>query len=120
MANDEAPAEKGMEKVTTVKSPDFRQFYATSVYGNMSPVDCRITFYVEDVTVKPEQRSSDDVEVDGVQRLVQSQVFMSPYSAKLMSIWLAQQIRDYEEEYGEIKLDPRGIKRMEKQIVGYI
>ena len=107
-------------RVTTVKDPGYRQFYATSVYGNMTPVDCRITFYVEDVTVKEEQVNSEEVEVEGVQRRLEAQVFMSPYSAKLMSIWLAQQISDYEDEYGEIKLDPQGLKKMEKHIVGYI
>jgi hypothetical protein len=108
------------EKVTTKKSPEFRQFYATSVFGNLTPMDCRMTFYVEDITVKKEQPNIEEVEVEGITRTVQAQVFMSPYSAKLMSRWLSQQVEEYEQEYGEIKLDPQGIRRIEKQIAGYM
>lgn len=125
MQTDEEGEEPGepnnpMERVRTVRSPEFRQFYATSVYGNMTPVDCRITFYSEDISVKDEQRNSEEVEVDGIVRLLKAQVFMSPYSAKLMSIWLSQQVKEYEQEYGEIKLDPGNVKRVERPIAGYM
>ena len=120
MEPDEYGPESGMDRVRTEKSPDFKMFYATSVFGNMTPVDCRITFYVEDIIVKDEQENSEEVEVEGVRRLVQAQVFMSPYSATLMARWLSQQVQEYENEYGEIKLDPLSVKKMEKQIIGYM
>lgn len=77
-------------------SEDFRENYANSVQVRVNVWD----FYLVFGTLQPtdEQR----VEVKNFQA-----IYLSPQQAKALSMIMAQNVANYEQAFGEIKLDPQ-------------
>jgi hypothetical protein len=78
-------------------TPDFRETYANSVQVRMSVWD----FYVAFGTLQP-QTKENQFEVRNFQG-----IYLSPQQAKALSMMLQQNVANYEQTFGEIKLDPQ-------------
>ena len=83
-------------KVNLVRRPDFRENYANSVQMRVNLWD----FYMEFGTVN--QTSPEQVNIETFQG-----VYLSPQQAKALFNVLQQNITQYENTFGEIKLDPK-------------
>jgi Protein of unknown function (DUF3467). len=105
-ANVQNPNEPGrgqpIEIVIEVsKEEDFKRFYAIGAIGVNNIYDFRISFYNDD----PELGQRDGVKK--IQRKIGTEVLLSPVAAKELSRWLAQNVKDYEDKFGEIKSQNR-------------
>jgi len=74
---------------------DFRDNYSNSVQVRMSVWD----FYLAFGTMLP---SGDKLEVRNFQG-----IYLSPQQAKALAVMLHQNVANYEQTFGEIKLDPQ-------------
>jgi len=75
--------------------PDYRDSYANSVQVRVSVWDFLLVFG------RLQQQTSSEVEVQNFQG-----VYLSPQQAKALMTILQQNIIQYEQTFGEIKLDP--------------
>ena len=83
-------------QVNLTQTPDYRETYANSVQVRVSVWDFQLVFGLassegpEQVTIRNSQA-----------------VFLSPQQAKALSLMLHQNVQNYEQTFGEIKLDPQ-------------
>lgn len=86
------------------KEEDFKRFYAIGAIGVNNIYDFRVSFYNDD----PEIGQRDGVKK--IHRKIGTEVILSPVAAKELSRWLAQNVKDYEDKFGEIKrqMGPKG------------
>jgi hypothetical protein len=82
--------------VRLVNNPDYREGYANSVQIRVNVWDFFLVF-----GTLPQQ-SANEVEVHNFQG-----VYLSPQQAKALYRLLEQNVVQYEQAFGEIKLDPR-------------
>ena len=83
-------------RITLEKSTDYRDSYANSVQVRLSIWDFFLVFGTL------EQETPDQVRVDNFQG-----IYLSPQQAKALHTILQQNLVNYENTFGEIKLDPR-------------
>ena len=83
------------------KEEDFKRFYAIGAIGVNNIYDFRISFYNDEPELG--QRNG----VKKIHRKVGSEVILSPVAAKELARWLAQNVQDYENKFGEIKSQSR-------------
>lgn len=76
-------------------APDYRENYANSVQVRVNVWDFFLVFGTL-------QSSEEQVEVKNFQG-----VYLSPQQAKALATILGQNIANYEQTFGEIKLDPK-------------
>ncbi len=82
-------------EIKVTNSPDYRDSYSNSVQVRVNVWD----FYLVFGTLVPIE---DRVEVKNFQG-----VYLSPQQAKALATILAQNVANYEQTFGEIKLDPK-------------
>ncbi len=82
--------------IKLVSSPEYRETYANSVQVRVSVWDFFLVFGTL------QQQTENQVEVRNFQG-----VYLSPQQAKALLSILQQDINNYENAFGEIKLDPR-------------
>jgi hypothetical protein len=82
--------------IKLVNGPDYRDSYANSVQVRVSVWDFFLVFGTL------QQQSETQVEVRNFQG-----VYLSPQQAKALLAILQQDVTNYENAFGEIKLDPR-------------
>ncbi len=82
--------------IKLVNSPDYREHYANSVQVRVSVWDFFLVFGTL------QQQTETQVEVRNFQG-----VYLSPQQAKALLSILQQDVQNYENAFGEIKLDPR-------------
>ncbi len=82
--------------IKLVHAPDYRENYANSVQVRVSVWDFFLVFGTM------QQQSETQVEVRNFQG-----VYLSPQQAKALLAILQQDVHNYENAFGEIKLDPR-------------
>jgi hypothetical protein len=82
--------------IKLVHSPDYRDSYANSVQVRVSVWDFFLVFGTL------QQQSEAQVEVRNFQG-----IYLSPQQAKALLAILQQDVANYENAFGEIKLDPR-------------
>ncbi|WNY28297.1 hypothetical protein MmiEs2_04810 [Methanimicrococcus stummii] len=95
-----APAQPGqpLEIVIEVsKEEDFKRFYAIGAIGVNNIYDFRVSFYNDDPEIG--QRNG----VKKIHRKIGTEVILSPVAAKELARWLMQNVKDYENKFGEIK-----------------
>jgi len=83
------------QEIKVTNSTDFRDSYSNSVQVRVNVWD----FYLVFGTLVPIE---DRVEVRNFQG-----VYLSPQQAKALATILAQNVANYEQTFGEIKLDPK-------------
>lgn len=82
--------------IKLVSSPEYRETYANSVQVRVSVWDFFLVFGTL------QQQSENQVEVRNFQG-----IYLSPQQAKALLSILQQDVTNYENAFGEIKLDPR-------------
>jgi len=85
--------------IEVVRSPDFKQVYAIGAIGGHSPYDFRIAFYND----SPKGLFESGKQITVMERLIGTEVILSPLAAKELATWLNAHIADYEKMFGEIK-----------------
>ncbi len=90
--------------IRLINSPDYRDGYANSVQVRVSVWDFLLVFG------RLQPLSTQDVEVQNFQG-----IYLSPQQAKALVTILQQNVHQYENTFGEIKLDP-GIAQQHGQI----
>jgi Protein of unknown function (DUF3467) len=104
-------------KIIFRKSENFRQVYTIGAIGGHSPYDFRIGFY-NDVSNPPENGN-----VGTVERIIETEIILSPVAALELNQWLSQHIQEYEENFGSpVKASGEQPKQTGKNtnIQGYI
>ena len=94
---------KRRAKYIDTKSPDYKSFYVTGVFGGIGPVDARMLFYLDRIV--PETNSEEfrgSMRVEHIERELQVELHVSPFEFKLLSKWMTDHLLDYETRYGEI------------------
>ncbi len=92
------------------KPEDFKQVYAIGAVGGHSPYDFRIGFY-NDMPVGV-NKSGEKV----VQRILETEVIMSPLAAAELMRWLSQHIQNYEATFGPIAKPQVGLKKKTESV----
>jgi flagellar protein FlaG len=82
--------------IKLVSAPDYRENYANSVQVRVSIWDFFLVFG------RLQQQSESQVEISNFQG-----IYVSPQQAKALLAILQQNVAQYEDAFGEIKLDPR-------------
>ena len=90
--------------IRLINSPEYRDGYANSVQVRVSVWDFLLVFG------RLQPLSTQEVEVQNFQG-----IYLSPQQAKALVTILEQNVRQYENTFGEIKLDP-GITQQPGQI----
>lgn len=83
-------------EITLTNSNDYREGYANSVQVRTSVWDFFLAFGV----MQPQAENR--IEIRNFQGL-----YLSPQQAKALAIMLQQNVANYEQAFGEIKLDPQ-------------
>jgi flagellar protein FlaG len=83
-------------RLTIMRRPDWRENYCNSVQIRVNVWD----FFLQFGTI--EQPAADHVEITNFQG-----IYLSPQQAKALLAVLQQNVTQYEQTFGEIKLDPR-------------
>jgi len=86
-------------QVKLTATPDYRESYSNSVQVRVNVWD----FFLQFGTLH--QRSQEEVEI----RIFQG-VYLSPQQAKALHTVLSQNLAQYEDAFGEIKLDPKAMQ----------
>jgi len=81
------------------KSEKYRQIYAVGAIGGHSPYDFRIAFYND----SPKAVVKEGKQLSVMERKVETELILSPLAAKELADWLANHIKEYERQFGEIK-----------------
>jgi flagellar protein FlaG len=81
--------------IRLINMPDYRDGYANSVQVRVSVWDFLLVFG------RLQQQTSTEVEVQNFQG-----IYLSPQQAKALMTILQQNVVQYEQTFGEIKLDP--------------
>ncbi len=87
-------------EIRITETADYRENYSNSVQVRMSVWD----FYLAFGLLQP-QTESNRIEVKNFQG-----IYLSPQQAKALAVMLQQNIANYEQAFGEIKLDPQFAK----------
>ena len=82
-------------KIQLINTPEYRENYANSVQVRVNVWD----FFLVFGTLQP---SETHVEVQNFQA-----IYLSPQQAKALAGLLQQNVANYEQAFGEIKLDPK-------------
>ena len=82
--------------VKFVQTPDYRETYSNSVQIRVNVWDFFLVFGTM------QQRSEAEVEIHNFQG-----IYLSPQQAKALMAILQQNVSNYENTFGEIKLDPK-------------
>jgi len=85
--------------VEIARSPDFKHIYAIGAIGGHSPYDFRIAFYND----SPKALMDGNKNVTVMERMIETEIILSPLAAKELANWLSDHIKDYEKIFGEIK-----------------
>ncbi|VVB67492.1 Uncharacterised protein [uncultured archaeon] len=85
--------------VEIVRSPDFKHIYAIGAIGGHSPYDFRIAFYND----SPKALLEGNKNVTVMERMIETEIILSPLAAKELANWMSDHIKDYEKIFGEIK-----------------
>lgn len=74
--------------VTVTKSPDFRLAYANGVFGGLTPIEGRMTFYVDRLIPEMAEDVPDKMQTSYVERELQVEIHMSPQQFISVSRWM--------------------------------
>ncbi len=83
-------------KINLTNSSDYRENYSNSVQVRWSVWDFFLVFGTF------QQQTEDSVDIRNFQG-----IYLSPQQAKALLMILQQNVRNYEQAFGEVKLDPR-------------
>ncbi len=90
------PNVPGQPNIKLVNDPNYRENYANSVQVRVNVWDFFLVFGTM------QQQVENEVEIRNFQG-----VYLSPQQAKALMSILQQNVQNYEQAFGEIKLDPR-------------
>ncbi|PKL53167.1 MAG: DUF3467 domain-containing protein [Candidatus Methanoperedenaceae archaeon HGW-Methanoperedenaceae-1] len=87
----------GAINVEITKARDFRQVYAIGATGGHTPYDFRMSFYND----SPKSFGNGQ-ELQKMERIIETEVILSPAAAKELANWLMSHVNDYEKMFGSI------------------
>jgi hypothetical protein len=90
------PAIPNQPNIKLVNDPNYRETYANSVQVRVNVWDFFLVFGTM------QQQVETEVEIRNFQG-----IYLSPQQAKALMMILQQNVTNYEQTFGEIKLDPR-------------
>ena len=90
----------------TTKAEYFRYVYASGAMGNVSPKGANIIFYLDRIEPESLPGRPGAMRVSKINQELQVEVHMSPVEFKSFGLWVANQVRRYEERFGEITGPP--------------
>jgi len=108
MAQEKSPKIVIPPKFEDTKSPNYTYVYATGVFGSLDPNDGRMIFYLD--RLEPEtvnEPTPGAQKVKKVVRELQVEVHMSPTQFKIMALWMSRHVKQYEEIFGPIPMEPK-------------
>jgi hypothetical protein len=114
-------------KFEDTKSPDFKYVYATGAFGNVTPTDARIIFFLDRLIPKTisegEKRGSQETEK--IIRELQVEVHMSPQEFVNLWRWMGERLKIYKDLFpnfplnipeAEVVVVPVEVKEAEKEV----
>ena len=110
----------GAINVEIRKGKDFRQVYAIGATGGHTAYDFRLAFYNDTLKSFESGKALPEME-----RVLETEVILSPIAAKELAKWLMSRVDDYEKMFGDItKTNKAGDTKKESgtnpQIQGYM
>lgn len=86
-------------KIKVVDSDDFRQIYSMGAVMAHNPVVFSLTFYNDRIVLTEVDRPPSEVK-----RILETEIQISPITAKQLFMALGKNISEFEKKYGEIKV----------------
>jgi hypothetical protein len=87
------------ENIPFIIPSDIPKVYATGATGGYSETDFRVLLYCEEAAPRDEVLPAGKLEVE---RVVQSEIMLSPRAAKKIAKWLTQSVEEFEGKFGKI------------------
>lgn len=86
-------------------SENYRYVSASGIFGDISPNDCHIIFYLDRFVpdVVP-GGAPGEMRIREVNRELQVEIHMSPAQFMSMSQWMTKHMNDFQEQFGEIQI----------------
>ena len=82
------------------KDEDFKSIYAIGALGGHTPWDFRIGFYND----SPKMGRKESSKKPTMKRNLLAEVMLSPRAAKELLLWLGTHVKQYEKQFGPIKV----------------
>ncbi len=99
------------------KAEDFRSISIDGVFGGVSSQGAKIL--VIHSSYKPKARREGGLELEDIEHTIEVELDFDPVQLKKTIIFLQKKLKEFEEKYGEIKIQKEKEKE-EKQAIGYI
>lgn len=96
------------------RSEDFKEISVDAVFGGVTPKGAKIEV-IHDL-LKPRVGERSNLELEGVEHVVEAELNFDPVEFKQTVKWLNGKLEEYERKFGEIKLKE---EEKEKELHGY-
>ena len=84
--------------VKVTRSPDFKIMYSSGLFGNLNPIEGRMTFYADRLIPKFAEDVPGQMKTDCIERELQVEVHMSPQQFVSVYYWMKNQIERMEKQ----------------------
>lgn len=92
------PVQK-LPKFELKKNPEFKIYYVNGVFGTVTPMEGRMTFYIDRLEPKfKEGGKPAEMETDRVDRELLMEIRMSPLEFKSIAEWMTNHIKRLEKD----------------------
>ena len=99
---------ENLPKINVKKAEDYKTIIVNGVFGGHRPGFFEVIVYtdelVADDVLGSHQPDPKKIQID---RTIQCRLILDPLQAKSFVTWLSQHIKQYEEMFGEIKLEKK-------------
>lgn len=91
------------------ESEDYREIHVDGVFGGLNPSGAKVVLLTDKQKPKMKRGGKPgQMELDKIVRETQAELHMSPIQFKSVVKWMTQKLKQYEDRFGEIKLEKEG------------
>jgi len=87
------------------KSPEFRAIYTTGVFGGIRPDDAYMILFLD--RVQTISSNDGNQTMNKINREAQAEIHMSPAQFKRIALWMQNHVKQYEQDFGTIAMEPK-------------
>jgi len=98
--------EKKRVPIRVTKSPDYKVFYATGIFGGLSPREGRMIFHLDRLVPRMKEEPLGGMETGEVERELQVEVHLSMATFLDMYVWIKGHVERMEKK-GILKLEEK-------------
>ncbi len=94
-------------QVTISHTEEYKNIFFSGIFGGLTPNGGQIILYLDRLEPEIVRNTPGALNLAKINRELLVELHCSPARFKSMAAWMAQKIKDYESQFGEIKLGPQ-------------